>query len=124
MVDEGIGVIVWDTENMLSCVSRDDLMHVLRVEVLQLFQRSSCKVADLSKVEHLIDSERVDMCRHFYSLRLDSMLLVVCHGIERTDECRYVSTCLTRQIWIYVPEGTASAASSDGSVHVSCSAVV
>ena len=99
-------------------------MHVLRVEVLQLFQRSSCKVAYLSEVEHLVDSESIDMCRHFYCLRLDSMLLVVCHGIERTDECRYVSTCLTRQIWVYVPEGTASAASSDGSVHVSCSAVV
>ena len=99
-------------------------MAVLRIEILEFIYRSSCKVAHLSQMQHLIDPEGIDMSRHLDGRRLDSMLLVVVHGVEGTYECRNITSCLTRKIRVDIPELPLSAASSDSPVHIAGAAVV
>ena len=58
-------------------MSRDDLVLVLRIEVLELIQRGSSEFAHLFEVELSCDMECINSYRHCYCFRLDAMLLVV-----------------------------------------------
>ena len=119
-----IGVVVWNPEDVFSFVARDYFMLVLRVEVLQLFQRSTCHLTYLPEMKHLVDLESVNMYRKFYCSRTHSVLFVVFHCVQSTDKCRSVSSGLPRQEWPYVPEGSAASTSADGSVYVSSAAII
>ena len=105
-------------------MSRDDLVAVLRVEVLKLVDRSSDHFAHLSQVQLLADHEGVDAGRDSHCLRLDAVFLVILQRIECSHESGYIRPCLSWQVWPYVPELTASACSLDGFPYVSCSTVV
>ena len=94
-VDEGVSVLVRESKDVFALVSRDDLVLVLRVEILQLVDRSACEFADLLEMKHLVDVECVHMCRHLYRLRLDAMLLIVMYGVKCSYEGWTVTTCLS-----------------------------
>ena len=99
-------------------------MYILRVEVLHFLKRNTDDLAYLLQMELLVDLECVDMNRHANCLRLDAVLLIICHGVERSYECRTVSSGFSWKVWVDIPECSLSAASSDCLVHISCSAVI
>ena len=74
---ECVRVFDRNSEDVFSAVSRDDLVAVLRVEILQFFQWSSCEFADLLEMQLLVDAERVHSHRHAYISRLDAVLLII-----------------------------------------------
>ena len=122
--DECVRISVWDAEDILSVVARNDLVPVLRVEVLKVLKRSTSQFAYLLEVKHLVDMHCVDMSWSFNGNRADAMLLVIVHGIESAYECRNVSSGFAWKVWPDIPECSAAAAASDGLVHVSCAAVI
>lgn len=123
ILKEGIGIFIWNAEDVLSVVSWNDLMSILRIKILQVLKRCSGEFAHLFEMKHLIDVECVDMLRGLDSNRTDAVLLIIIHGVEGSDEGRDISSCFSRKIWPQIPESPASA-SSDSLVDVACSAVV
>ena len=124
VLDEGIRICIRKSEDILLAVAGDDVVTILRVEVLQLFKRRSCKLCYLLEVQLLVDLECVDMYRHLNRFRLDAVFLVVCHGVKSSYESRHITSCFAWKVWPYVPERTFSAASADRLVHIACAAVV
>ena len=87
---EAAGILIRDPEDVFPFMSRNDLMTVLWVEVLELVQRRSCHFAHLLQVQLSADDERIDARRHSHSLRLHSVLLVVFQCIQGSDKCRHI----------------------------------
>ena len=124
MFDEGIGIGVWDSENVFFFVSRDDFVSVLRVEILQFVERCSSEFTYLLEVKLLADFECIYSYRHSYGCRLDAMFLVVVKCVECSYECWYISACFTWKIWPDVPECSLTTCTADSFVDISCSAVI
>ena len=123
-IDVIVDIIVRNAQDVLLFISRDDLVPVLRVEVLQFLERNTCQFAYLLEMQHLVYLEGVYCRRHGDFLGFDSVFLVVFHCVQGAYECRDITSRFSRQIRVNVPECTLAAASSDCPVDIPCSAVV
>ena len=81
IVNEGICILIWNPEDILFAVAWNDLVAILRIQVLELIQRRSSKFAYLLEMQHLVYPESVDRSRKLYGYRLDAMFFVEFHGI-------------------------------------------
>ena len=53
--EECVCIFIRNAKNILSVIAWDDLVSVLRVQVLEILQRSSSQFAYLLEVKHLVD---------------------------------------------------------------------
>ena len=123
-LDECVCVVVWQAEDVLSLVARDDFVAVLRIEVLEFLKRCTGEFADLFQVQLLVDAECIHSNRHSHRLRLDAVLLIICHRIKGSYKRRHISTCLAWQERPDRPEVSLSTCTADRLVDITCSAIV
>ena len=124
VVQEGVGEIVREFKYAYAFIAGDDVVDVLRVEVLQLFLRDADDFAYLAEIKVLAYLEGIGVGWHLDRLRYDAVFLVVRHRVERTDKGRHISASLLREKRIDRPEILAPSGALDGFVDISRSAVV
>ena len=123
-LDELPRILERQTENIGLHVTRNDVVHILRIQVTEFLNRNAGQVLNLLEMKHPADLESIQMCRHLHRVRRNAMLLVICKRIHGAHERRNISPCLTRKILIHRPEILVAATTLYRLVHIARTAVV
>ena len=105
-------------------VAGDDVVDILRIEVLQLGLGHAHHRLDLVEMEVAADHEGVGLHRHARLLRRDAVFAIIGHRVHRAHESGHIAARLTREVFVDAPEVAAAVRAADGLGDVAGAAVV
>ena len=120
---EQTGIVVGQAEDVFPLGAGDDIVHVLRIDLADIFYRDAYVVGNLFEMQVFVDLERIYMDGHLYFLRNDSIIFVIVDQIQCGNKGRDIPAGLARQVGVNGPEVFGSGP-ADGLVYIARTAVV
>ena len=124
MLYESVGISCRQPQDIFFLVTRYYFVLVLRIKCLDNIDGHSEYFVYLLEMQHFVHLESVNLCRHFYRVGTDAVLLVVVKSVESAYKSRYITPCLSWKIWPDFPEILMPSAAPDSLVDISRTAVV